>query len=125
MVILEQQFWTGTSDRGHTKLISLFSVFCAFSRLFLTSSSLCAFASLADVAKGGDRAKSALREIFLSRIDHRIFHRQFLRDQLQLIKRVGNPLLIGQNRIVDWLIDMFVVSQTRLDNVGLESLNRS
>ena len=27
---------------------------------------LCAFASLADVAKGGDRAKFALREIFLA-----------------------------------------------------------
>jgi hypothetical protein len=30
------------------------------------SPNLCAFASLADVAKGGDRAKSALREIFSS-----------------------------------------------------------
>jgi hypothetical protein len=28
-------------------------------------SNLCAFASLADVAKGGDGAKSALREIFV------------------------------------------------------------
>jgi hypothetical protein len=45
------------------------------SRLFLRSfaaiptsepPSLCAFASLADEAKGGDGAKSALREIFLS-----------------------------------------------------------
>ena len=36
------------------------------SRHLLTlSPNLCAFASLADVAKGGDGAKSALREIFL------------------------------------------------------------
>jgi len=111
MVILEQQFWTGTGDRGHTKLTSLFAFFVPFRGYFLILAFLCGFA--------------ALREIFLSRIDHRIFHRKFLRDQFQLIKRIGNPLLIGQHCIVDWLIDMFVVSQTRFDNVGLESLNRS
>jgi hypothetical protein len=37
---------------------------CALSRLFLFCLNLCAFASLADVAKGGDGAKSALRENF-------------------------------------------------------------
>jgi hypothetical protein len=47
-------------------VFSFFCVFCAFSRHFQFSSSLCAFASLADVAKGEDRAKSALREIFPS-----------------------------------------------------------
>jgi hypothetical protein len=36
--------------------------FCGY---FVALSSLCAFASLADEAKGGDGAKSALREISL------------------------------------------------------------
>jgi hypothetical protein len=41
---------------------SFFAIFCGYSCLCLN---LCVFASLADVAKGGDGAKSALREIFL------------------------------------------------------------
>ena len=41
-----------------------FLCFLAFPRLFSLLFYLCAFASLADVAKGGDGAKSALREIF-------------------------------------------------------------
>jgi hypothetical protein len=45
-----------------TPAMLFFCTFCAFLRLF--PSSLCAFASLADTAKGGDGAKSALREIF-------------------------------------------------------------
>jgi hypothetical protein len=41
-----------------------FLCFCAFSRLLMPSSSLCGLVSLADIAKGGDGAKSVLREIF-------------------------------------------------------------
>ncbi len=37
--------------------------FLAFCELIVSPLYLCAFASLADVAKGGDGAKSALREI--------------------------------------------------------------
>jgi hypothetical protein len=53
-----------------TRLLSSYdSVFLSFLRLFrgyfCLLSFLCAFASSADVAKGGDGAKSALREIFL------------------------------------------------------------
>jgi len=46
-------------------LIWFFCDPCDLLRLFQSSFYLCAFASLADVAKGGDGAKSALPEILL------------------------------------------------------------
>ena len=33
--------------------------------------------------------------------------------------------MVGQNSIVDRFVDVFVVPETRLDNVRFESLNRS